>query len=848
MLGRPSPLSALLCAALVFAATISACGSGGASSTEPGGDGGASSDGSTTGDGTAGDSGGASDTGAGGHDATSGSDGGQDAGSMLDGSGSDAASTPDSGTDSGTMMTGADGGDGGGSCVTGFDVQPSMMQTITVGIGQMTPTVTFTATENCVPVSAAWSVDKGNIGTVPTAPATSAVLTPTGSTGGVVTVTASLNGHTISRPVFVKLTGTQNGPNSSPGEQNQVPVGPGALTVGGGVGGVGGEGLGGPVTDMPTLMGLANPTGNGSAQGLSLLYPYDKTVWPRGIPAPLLQWTWAPPGGPAAPGDADAIEIDLQTTTGSFSWSGTFGKPAIVTMLGGKFIRMPIPQDVWAMATNTAGGSADQLTMSLTVAKNGVGYGPISETWTIAPGLLDGTIYYNSYGTELSQNYASDLEGKLFGGAVLSIQVGDSSPKLVAGGTLTQPETNPMSTAGDPCRVCHSVSASGSMLVVQHDSNRSWGEAFALSPGGNTLTDMSDPGGVPVADSTYSGIYPDGTFTLTRSGQLLTLPGGTISPVPPTGLPANPYMPAFSPDGTLVAFNSNVGPQLTVMGFNNATHAFSNSVTVANDTGTSLIPAWPSFFPDSKSVVFHPQSNAGMDGAGAEPCTRGGALAQVAWTNLTGSSAVTPLDNLNGKGYLPKLAAASTLTCTADGIQVGGLDNTHADDVDHNYEPTVLPLGAGGYAWVVFTSRRMYGSVATIPPFCSDPRGVNLEANTANPLATNVTPKKLWVAAVDLTQAPGTDSSHPAFYLPGQELLAGNSRAFWVMSPCEQNGASCTSGDQCCGGYCEPGDGGALVCGMPPTNTCSPVGDKCTTAADCCDAADICLNGFCAIP
>ena len=50
----------------------------------------------------------------------------------------------------------------------------------------------------------------------------------------------------------------------------------------------------------------------------------------------------------------------------------------------------------------------------------------------------------------------------------------------------------------------------------------------------------------------------------------------------------------------------------------------------------------------------------------------------------------------------------------------GGTDADHGDDVDLNYEPTVNPVATGGYAWVVFTSRRMYGSVAAIPPFCSD--------------------------------------------------------------------------------------------------------------------------------
>jgi len=147
-------------------------------------------------------------------------------------------------------------------------------------------------------------------------------------------------------------------------------------------------------------------------------------------------------------------------------------------------------------------------------------------------------------------------------------------------------------------------------------------------------------------------------------------------------------------------------------------------------------------------------------------------------------------------------------------------------------------VAGGGYAWVVFTSRRMYGSVARIPPFCSDPRGVDL--------VSNITPKKLWVAAVDLSQASGADASHPAFYLPGQELLAGNSRGFWVLDPCRPDGQSCETGDQCCNGYCEPDptNPSSLIC----TNTaaCAGLQEKCTTAADCCDTTNSCINGFCA--
>ncbi len=708
---------------------------------------------------------------------------------------------------------------GTGASGQGFDVEPKALKKLSVPAGQTKPTVTYEATLNGQPVSVAWGVDLGNVATLPAGPSKSAVFAPTGNAGGLVTITAGLNGMTVKRQVMVELTDTQNGPNGSPAEQAQVPTTVAQLTAGGGVGGVGGEGLGPAVTDKATLGALASP--KGGVAGLTFLYPYDKTVFPRGILAPLLMWDWPT-------GDADAVQLGIKSADGSFSYTGTFGRPAILGA-GGKFIRMPIPQDVWAMATSSAGGTTNPLTVSLTVAKGSVGYGPITETWTIAPALLDGIIYYNSYGTQLVQNSGGGAFGTnaSFGAAVLSIHVGDTAPKVVAG-------------SNSECRVCHSVAALGSRLVVQwgnggNDFPRSDYELSANGPATEvTLTDQG---------AWYPGLYPDGSKMLTADGLLLPLPSdGT--PLPVSGLMPDPETPAFSPDGTRVAFNSGAGPQLTVMGFDAATGVFSNALTVVDDTkNAGYIPAWPAFFPDSKSLVFHHQSDPGHDGAGADPCTRGGALAQIDWTDLAGN--VTSLDQLYGKGYLPKLPAPSTLACTADGVQVGAgtpypeMDLDHSDDVDHNYEPTVNPIASGGYAWVVFTSRRMYGSVADIPPFCSDPRGVDL--------INNITPKKLWVAAVDLTQKAGVDASHPAFYLPAQELLAGNARGFWVLDPCQADGTSCMTGDQCCNGYCEAGDGGALVCSnAPPSSMCSMPGNKCKTAADCCDPTDLCINGFCA--
>jgi hypothetical protein len=167
--------------------------------------------------------------------------------------------------------------------------------------------------------------------------------------------------------------------------------------------------------------------------------------------------------------------------------------------------------------------------------------------------------------------------------------------------------------------------------------------------------------------------------------------------------------------------------------------------------------------------------------------------------------------------------------------------HTGLGDEKLNYEPTVNPVPSGGYAWVVFTSRRLYGNIATRGPYESDPRDFDL--------TTNPTPKKLWVAAIDLSAPAGTDPSHPAFYLPAQEILAGNSRGYWVVDPCEADGSSCATGDECCGGYCRAGADGGLTCSdVKPT--CAQVLDKCATTSDCCGAGTgiVCIDNVCATP
>jgi hypothetical protein len=320
-----------------------------------------------------------------------------------------------------------------------------------------------------------------------------------------------------------------------------------------------------------------------------------------------------------------------------------------------------------------------------------------------------------------------------------------------------------------------------------------------------------------------------------------------------TGLPANLQAgaPAFSADGKHVAFEllggtlgsltgTYTGPsQLVSLDFDQATMTFSNPKLLAtmagggNMGGGGLNAGLPSFFPTNDAVAFHGQVSNPTSSHRYN--TWNGATAQVWWSDLaTGTATVLgTLNGLNGTtSYLPTNA-------------------THPDDTKLNYEPTVNPIVSGGYAWVIFTTRRIYGNLATQDPTISDPRHANYNYQDY----TQVTCKKLWVAAMDIGSikngmfmegvTPGTDPSHPGFYLPAQELAAGNARGFWVLDACKANGMSCTTGDQCCNGFCEPGDGG-LVC-SPPTGSCSGLQEKCTSSASCCDTTNLCINGFCSL-
>ena len=626
---------------------------------------------------------------------------------------------------------------------------------------------------------------------------------PNGS-GGTVTVTARAGALSHTATISLVVAGAVEGDPDADG----LPEGAGGL------GGVGGEGGGSQVTD-PALRAALDASAAEDNE-LVWLYPYDGTVWPRGLPAPLLQWRH---GAHAA----EAVKIHVAVDD-AYRVDVYLGRPNALAQAK-PIVRVPLPQAVWRNALM----SGSEVNVTLTIAAREQSgelksyVAARNPRWKVAPTTLRGTLYYNSYATNLAQNYdgAKGPNGR-FGGATLAVRAGVFDPVLIAGKT-TSDESG--------CRVCHVVSSNGATLIAQHSNNKTssrydltrnnsesvykgehngkfaWA---ALSPDGSlALGAAGPPGDVPASSLAASALYR------VEDGSVLTAQG--LSEF--VGQAATP---TFSPDGTKVAFNlwsgngsaaiAADGRSLVVMDIakvNDTTYSFTNARALYKSDNPAHRPGWPYFLPDSKGLVFEREVKEGTGGRHFTSTVT--ARGELWWTDLEGHA--HPLSRANGEGYLPE--------------GPGG----HEDDATLQYDPTVAPIVAGGYAWVVFTSRRLYGNVATRPPFESDPRDFDLTPNNPG----GPTTKKLWISALEMPPKPGADPSHPAFYLPAQELFAGNTRGFWVLDACKPDLAECTGGDECCNGYCRrEGDAAKGICGDIPKDQCAMEYDRCNVNADCC--------------
>lgn len=541
----------------------------------------------------------------------------------------------------------------------------------------------------------------------------------------------------------------------------------------------------------------------GGAPGdLRFIYPYDGTVFPRGLKSPVLMWQGTDADA------ADAVHVHMKSSW--FEFSGCL-KPDAAG-------RITLPQDAWDQAGAQTPGKSDPFTVELSVIRGGVVKGPIAQQLIIAPATLKGSVFYNSYSSPMALKQGSP------GGAILRIPAGGEAEVFLG---------------QDGCVGCHSVSAHGNrMVAAAYDFPETQG-VYKLEP--NAAVNPPPVRGNQIDNV---GLTPDGTYYAVSGGQLFETDKGLLTA--DAGLPTTTYQPTFSPDGQWITFadiDPNTGySALATMRWNPANRTFGEyqrvvSVTPPDAGQIAMQIQWPTFLPDSKAVVF------------ADVYKNDLFIADVKTGSVTLLARAMGFDTVQD-------AATDEKTYLPFGTQ----------ELHQSFYPTIAPVAAGGYFWVFFDTSRKYGNFDTtkiepmveqpppvvqpenpwcalLPntPLCPDPNPPTLPVDP--PVSSGVPSRQLWVTALEIS-ADGSykhDPSAPAFYLPGQEIGANNHRAFAALDPCLAAGKSCESGTECCEGFCTDGQ-----CGVP-TERCSETEEACESAADCCDKQEQCINGFCSV-
>lgn len=398
----------------------------------------------------------------------------------------------------------------------------------------------------------------------------------------------------------------------------------------------------------------------------SLLYPYDATVFPLGLSAPLVMWN--------APNASDAYKLHYEES--GYVYDGYFLVPQPA--------QWRVDQNVWNHLTASNQGDPLKLAVSRFDGQNA--YVSAHEAWTIVNASLRGAIYYwTTSGTgHMSRIYPGQ----------------GTTPEVLDNGT---------------CMGCHAVSADGTTLVATVDDlpstdgmpmtkKRAW-ESFDLPAATERVTSTLFGGNLAVT--------PDGKYTVFGNQTLHIADTSIGAEIPGTGLETvtlDPNMkglmtPVFSPDGKRFAaieggavqpgtgtwYHDLTGGKLVMLDFDETTVAFSNLTSLAP---ASFFPtneralAYPTFTPDGQYLAF--QVGDYTSGCNATGCGDTATQVGEVW-----------LENVNGSNPV-KLTTLDT--------------PPNASDANLSFEPTFNPVARGNYDWVVFTSERDWGNRITGTP------------------------------------------------------------------------------------------------------------------------------------
>jgi len=511
------------------------------------------------------------------------------------------------------------------------------------------------------------------------------------------------------------------------------------------------------------------------------VYPLEGALMPQNVFPADAQWLTGNAG--------DVFEISLEKPNAvvrSYAvHSGAgFGNHFLFEVNGWRAIAQSDPEAPAVLRLKRWDVSTTQVTESPTVSFN------------FARAALTGSIYY----------WEIRSGGKP--GRILRIDDGTN----VATDFMPAPPNG--ANGGDRCVGCHTVSPSGRYMAGRLNGGNNTGTLFDLTTDltGDPAPSLFSP------TSTYwwfSSWSPDEKRLIVSTDEHLAsrvlkmVDPFTGAYVPVTGiLPSNATHPAWSPDGTSIAYVSNIDTwggenkqgDIALLAVTGPDTVGAKQIIHAASTLNSSVPggnadSYPTWSPDSSQIIF-----AHGKGSRSE-------------------------DNL--KSTPAFYAAAALYKMGRDGGSVVRLDKACAGAAStNNFQPRFAPFDTDEHFWISFLSRRDYGN--------------------ANVGTRGTSRQQIWVAAIRKNAKPGEDPSEVAYWLPGQNPASKNISAYWAPRPCRKDGEGCSVGSECCGGDCRPDDQGDLVCAPPPPEECRMNGQTCGSNADCCDGLP-CVGNVCTI-
>ncbi|HMI93951.1 MAG TPA: hypothetical protein VK509_21400, partial [Polyangiales bacterium] len=227
--------------------------------------------------------------------------------------------------------------------------------------------------------------------------------------------------------------------------------------------------------------------GGGSPGTLKWLYPYGGTVFPRGMLAPDMMWEGPP---------ADAVYIDIKSMI--FEYWGCL-KPVSPG-------RIAFSQDAWERAGERSRGKDDVYSIELSVLSQGTVTGPASSSIKIAQAAIKGSIFYNTYRSNLmggGDPNAVPMGGFPGGGIGASNGI---VVRIPAGGRAEV-------FGQTDCNGCHSVSSDGSLLLAQSVLNGTY--SYELVASGPAPAPRMAGG-----NGSWAALYPDGSAFLSMSSSI----------------------------------------------------------------------------------------------------------------------------------------------------------------------------------------------------------------------------------------------------------------------------------------------------------------------------------------